>query len=111
VRYRSYCQDVPPHSGTFDEVLYPKIAKRACVFITKDYHQRYRERERIDMLRYGIRHFALPGNLGGKAMADLLIKAKNGIVKYSKEHDAPFSVDITRDGKLHPRMDKDGLIK
>jgi hypothetical protein len=101
---------VPPNSGTADEVLYPKIAKRACVFITRDYHMRYRERERLDMLRYGIRHFALPGNISDSTMADLIITAKNAIMSYCRGNDPPFSVDVNRDGTLHPRMNKDGLI-
>src|SRR5689334_8810244 len=43
VRYRTYAQDVAANAGVEDRNIYPGIARRSCIYITSDYHQRYRE--------------------------------------------------------------------
>lgn len=105
-----YSQDVPANSGTPDKDIYPEVAQRSCVFLTADYHQRYRRAERLGLVQQGIRHFVLPGNLGGDGLAKLIVLAKNNIFEYCRKHDPPFSVDVHRDGTVHPRMNKEGII-
>ena len=75
-----------------------------------DRYQRTRPREAADLYRYGVRHFAMPGNLGATGMAELLVKAKNSIFACCRENESPISANIHRIGAVQLIRDKKGSL-
>jgi hypothetical protein len=110
VRYRIYKQDVLPNVGSADEDFLPKVGKRGWVLITADWHQRFRPREIADLRRYKVRHFVMPGNLGARAMAKLLVEAKNDIRACCRDNKPPISASVLRNGGLRLLMDMKGNL-
>lgn len=110
VRFHIYNQDVAPNAGSEDTDFLPKVGRKGWILITADWHQRNRPREIEDMKRYGVRHFALPGNLGAVAMAQLLVQSKNNIWACCRDN-APFiSANIQRDGSVNLVRDRKGSL-
>jgi hypothetical protein len=108
IRFRIYSQDA--QKGTEDYRYFPKVGERGWILITGDWHQRYRPREAHDLHRYGVRHFAMPGNLGAVGMAELLVTAKNSIFACCRDNDAPISANIHRNGAVQLIKDKNGSL-
>jgi hypothetical protein len=101
-------QDVS--KGAQDPEFLPKVGQRGWVLITADWHQRFRPREIADILRYRVRHFAVPGNLRAVEMAQLLIKAKNDIRACCRENEPPISGSVMRNGCVRLLMDSKGSL-
>jgi len=97
---------MPGQKTTF----FPKVGKRKWILITGDRNQRTRPREVEDMRRYGVRHFALPGNLGAFAMARLLVDAKNNIRACCRDNEGFVSANVARDGSVRLLRDKQGSL-
>lgn len=108
VRFRIYSQDGA--RGTDDHLYFPKVGKHGWILITGDRRQRFRPREAEDLQRYGVRHFAMPGNLGAQGMAELLVKAKNSIFACCRDHDPPISANIHRNGAVQLIRNKAGSL-
>jgi hypothetical protein len=107
-KYRVYSQDVKANSGIQDESILPHVGTK--IFITQDADQRRKERIRYEIKRFSIRAFVLPANLSKIGKADLLTKTKNRIMQFCREHEAPFVANIDKQGRIEPRMDKNGKV-
>jgi hypothetical protein len=110
IRYRLYKQDVSGNVGVPDDAFLPKVGSHGWILITGDWHQRYRPREIEDIRRYRVRHFAMPGNLGAAAMAQLLVAAKNNIRACCRDNDPPISASVLRNGCVKLLMDRKGRL-
>jgi hypothetical protein len=110
IRCRIYKQDVLPNAGSDDVSFLPKVGKRGWLLITADWHQRTRPREAEDLRYYGVKHFAMPGNLGATAMADLLAKAKNDIKACARDYVGHVSCNIQRSGAVSVLRDAQGSL-
>lgn len=110
VKYRVYSQDVRANSGAEDITFLPRVGRRGWLLITADWHQRARLRELEDLKRYGVKHFALPGNLGASRMAELLILAKNDIRACARDHHGHVSATIQKDGRINVLRDQRGVL-
>lgn len=94
--------DVFP-SGTPDVEWLEYAGRNKRLVITKDKRIRYRRIEIITIRKYEVKVFRFAsGNLSGKQMAEILVKAKDKIKKYARNHKDPFIVSVTKDGKLNP---------
>jgi hypothetical protein len=110
IRYRIYKQDVDANIGTSDDAFLPKVGTHGWILITADWHQRYRPREIEDIRRYRVRHFAMPGNLGAKAMAQLLAAAKNNIRACCRDNEPPISATVLKNSCVKLLMDARGRL-
>jgi hypothetical protein len=110
IRYRIYRQDVRANVGSEDVNLFPKVGKHGWLLITADWHQRTRPREAQDLKRYGVKHFALPGNLGAVQMAQLLVSSKNNIRACAREHEGHVSANVLRSGAVNVIRDAKGSL-
>jgi hypothetical protein len=106
IKYRSYSNDFP--KGTADGPILKKAGKRGWVLLTCDSRNRFREAERQAVLLYKVRQFVFSGNLGGITLARLIVKIKNKMRQFCRDHERPFVANITQSGKIQLRMDKDG---
>jgi hypothetical protein len=110
VKYRLYSDVVPSNCGIDDTEFLPTVGRKGWILITSDVKQRYRTREKEDLKRFGVRHFALPGNLGAIGMAELLVSCKNKIQQFCREHEPPFSASINKQRRIELRMDIAGNL-
>lgn len=110
VRYRIYKQDVRANVGSADTSFLPKVGERGWLLITSDWRQRSRPREAEDLRRFGVKHFALPGNLGAVQMAELLVRAKNDIRACARDHPGHVSANVLRDGTVNVIRDERGSL-
>lgn len=108
MKYRLYSEDVAPNSGIQDENVIPHVGTK--IFITQDADQRRKKRVRYEIKRYKIRAFVLPANLSRIGKAELIAKAKNKIMQFCRDNDAPFVANIDKQARLELRMDKDGKV-
>jgi hypothetical protein len=110
VRYRIYKQDVGANVGAEDNAFLPKVGERGYLLITSDWRQRVRPREAEDLRKYGVKHFALPGNLGAEAMARLIAEAKNDIRACARDHPGHVSANVLRNGCVNVIRDRHGSL-
>jgi PIN like domain len=110
VRHRIYRQDVKANAGSEDVEFLPKVGNRGWLLITADWHQRTRPREVADLKRFGVKHFALPGNLGAVAMAELLALARNNIRACARDHEGYVSTTVMRSGAVNVLRDERGSL-
>lgn len=96
--------------GSEDKSFLPKIGKKGWLLITSDWHQRARPREAEDLRRYGVKHFALPADLGARKMAQLLVQAKNDIRACARDHDEHVSANVLRNGYVNVIRDQRGSL-
>lgn len=108
LRFRIYRQDAA--RGTEDHLFFPQVGRHGWILITGDRRQRTRPREAADLHKYGVRHFAMPGNLGAQGMAELLVKAKNAIFACCRDNEPPISANIHRNGAVQLIRDKNGSL-
>jgi hypothetical protein len=110
IRCRVYKQDVLPNAGSEDTSFLPKVGERGWLLITADWRQRTRPRELEDLRYFNVKHFAMPGNLGSIAMADLLVKAKNNIRACARAHIGHVSANVLRNGSVNVLRDSLGSL-
>ena len=63
--------------------------------LTHDSKNRYRVLERKNILRYRVRQFTFTANLGGHALARLLVEVYPKMRKFARENERPFVAIIT----------------
>src|SRR5271169_6156810 len=71
IKFRVFSQDF--RGGEEDSSILPLAGKHGWAMLTCDSRNRYRELERKSILRYRVRLFITPANLGGAALAQLLV--------------------------------------
>lgn len=69
--------------------------------LTKDHRIRYRQVERMALLRAGVAAFILTsGDLQGEEMARIFVKALPVISRFLRRHRTPFIAKIARNGSV-----------
>ena len=106
IKFRVYSEDFK--GGEEDPNILPLAGKRGWAMLTCDTKNRYRELERRSVLRYRVRQFIFSGNLGGVALAQLLVRVYPKIRLFARENDRPFIAVITKSGDIYLRMDHRG---
>ena len=84
-----------------DEDILRIVGEKKWVFLTKDKRIRYNRPAQVAIKEFEVKMFYLStrGDLQGKEMADIFIKALPRIIKYSQENKPPFIAKITKEGK------------
>ena len=107
IRYE--CHGTHFRPGTPDQEWLPVVGRNRWLLLTADKNIRYNELERRAILRHNVRAFIFTsGNLNGKAMGELVVKAFPKIMGICRRHDAPFIASITQSGVVHLTFDKFG---
>jgi hypothetical protein len=96
--------------GEEDPNILQLAGKRGWVLLTCDSKNRYRELERKSILRHRVRQFIFTANLGGAALAKLLVDVYPEIRKFCRENERPFVAVITKAGNIYLRMDHHGNV-
>ena len=87
--------------GTPDEEWLREVGQRRWIVLTKDTQIRYRAPERIALMQSGVRAFVLvAGNLSGREMAEVFVKALPAIRRFVTHHNPPFIAKVTRSGAV-----------
>jgi hypothetical protein len=95
-------------SSTEDQNVLPLVGKRGWAMLTCDRRNRYRELERKAILLHRVRQFIFSGNLGGPALANVLVRIYSQMRSFARRHERPFVAVVTRSGHIELRMDRDG---
>lgn len=95
-------------AGTPDEEFLPKIGRRKWILITTDRNIRFRGVEKLSVVQYKVRLFVFTGNMGNRAMAETLVKAKNKLREFCRTHQPGFIAVVHKNGKVELRMDAEG---
>ena len=106
IKYISLSNSFP--SGTEDSKILEVVGKRGWTRITLDRNNRYRHIEKDNILRFRVRQFVFRANLGGHALANLLVTCYPRMREFARLHGRPFVAHITKGGTIHLRLDKDG---
>lgn len=84
-----------------DEDWLTKVGQRGWIVLTKDHRIRYRQVERLALMRAGVAAFILTsGDLQGEEMAQIFVKALPQIKRFLQKHRKPFIAKITKDGSV-----------
>ena len=84
-----------------DEDWLTKVGQRGWIVLTKDHRIRYRQVERLALMRAGVAAFILTsGDLQGEEMAQIFVKALPRITRFLQKHRKPFIAKITKDGSV-----------
>ena len=84
-----------------DETWLNAVGKKGWIVFTKDQYIRYRTNEKIAVRNAKACLFTLiSGNLQGKEMASILIKALPKIMQFLQKHNPPFIAKIYKDGSV-----------
>jgi len=94
--------------GEEDQKILEACGRHGWAMLTCDRRNRYRELERRAVLQNRVRQFVFSANLGGLALANLLVKVYQEMRKFSRQHGRPFVAIVTRVGNIYLRMDKQG---
>lgn len=97
-------------SSAEDQNVLPLVGKRGWAMLTCDSRNRYRELERKAILLHRVRQFVFSGNLGGPALAILLVRIYPQMRSFARRHERPFVAMVTKSGHIELRMDKNGVI-
>jgi hypothetical protein len=108
IKFRVYSQDFA--AGEDDTNILPLVGKHGWAMLTCDTKNRYRDLERKSILRYRVRLFIFTSNLGGTALAQLLVKVYPEVRKFARENNRPFVSVITKSGDIYLRMDHRGNV-
>jgi hypothetical protein len=108
IKFRVYSEDFS--CGEEDPKILPLIGRRGWVMLTHDSKNRYRELERQSILRYRVRQFIFSGNLGGVALAQLIVDVYRKMRAFARENERPFVAVITKSGDIYLRMDHRGNV-
>ena len=83
-----------------DSVWIADVGKRGWAVLTKDRKIRYQETERMAVRSAGTALFVLiSGDLQGKEMAAVFVRALPGIKRFLAAHQPPFIAKVYRDGR------------
>ena len=91
IKFRVYSQDFRP--GEDDTNILPLAGRRGWAMLTCDTKNRYRDLERKSILRYGVRLFIFTANLGGAALAQLLVNVYPKMRRFARENGRPVVGD------------------
>jgi len=108
IKYRVFSESFK--RGEEDPNILQLAGKRGWVLLTCDSKNRYRELERKSILRHRVRQFIFTANLGGAALAKLLVDVYPEIRKFCRENERPFVAVITKAGNIYLRMDHHGNV-
>ncbi len=88
--------------NTEDEVWLEKVGKQGWIVLTKDSRIRYHANEVNALWKARVRAFVLTarGDLQGKEMATIFIKALVSMKKLATETPPPFIAHVNRDGRV-----------
>jgi predicted nuclease of predicted toxin-antitoxin system len=98
--------DVEVHDDHFrrdaeDEEWLREVGRRGWVVLTRDRRIRYRSHERAALIQAGVRAFVLvAGNLSGREMAAVFVKALPAMRRFMVRHPPPFIAKVTRSGAV-----------
>ena len=106
IKFRVYSKDFSV--GEEDPNILPLVGKRRYALLTLDTRNRYRTLERQSILRYGVRQFIFTANLGGTALAQLLVSAYPKMRRFARENGRPFVAVVTKMRDIYLRMDNRG---
>ena len=62
-------------------------------------------------MRYKVRQFVFSANLGGPALANLLVTVYPDMREFARENERPFVAIVTAVGNIYLRMDKSGNMR
>jgi hypothetical protein len=97
--------------STEDQNVLPLVGKRGWAMLTCDRRNRYRELERRAILLHRVRQFVFSGNLGGPALATLLVRIYPQMREFARKNDRPFVAVVTKGGHIELRMEASGHMK
>jgi hypothetical protein len=103
IKFRVYSENFK--CGEEDPNILQLAGRRGWAMLTLDSKNRYRGLERECILRYKVRQFVFSGNLGGAALAALLVNVYPEMRVFAREHSRPFVAMITKSGDIYIRMD------
>lgn len=84
-----------------DEDWLSQVGQRGWVVLTKDHRIRYRQVERLALLRAGVAAFILTsGDLQGEEMARIFVKVLPIISRFLRRHRKPFIAKVARNGSV-----------
>jgi predicted nuclease of predicted toxin-antitoxin system len=84
-----------------DEEWLREVGRRGWVVLTRDRRIRYRSHERTALMQAGVRAFILvAGNLSGREMGEIFVKALPAMQKFMARHQPPFIARVTRSGAV-----------
>lgn len=84
-----------------DEEWIALVGGMGWVALTKDKHLRYRTAEIQSVVRHNARIFVIRAkNSTGEEIADLLVKGRHQIARFTAKRSAPFVAAIYRQGKV-----------
>ena len=106
IKFKTYSENFSCGAG--DDKILELAGKRGWALLTCDRKNRFRELERRAVLRYRVRQFVFSGNLGGLAVARLLVKIYPQMRDFARKNERPFVAVITVNGNIALRMDKSG---
>jgi PIN like domain len=106
IKFRVYTQDFKP--GEDDTNILPLCGQHGWAMLTIDRKNRYRGLERQSIMRFRVRQFIFTANLGGAALAQLLVSVYQKMRKFALENSRPFVAVITKNGDIYLRMDHRG---
>lgn len=90
---------------TTDEHWLREVGQRGWVVLTKDKWIRRRSHERTALMQAGVRAFVLvAGNLSGREMAEVFVKALPAMRRFVTQYPAPFIARVTRSGAVSMLM-------
>ena len=91
------------YSGVPDNEWIKYVGKNKRLAITKDKRIRHREIEIRAIKKYKAKVFRFTsGNMSGKEMAEIAVKAINKMKNYADRNKGPFVVSLTKGGGLNP---------
>ena len=86
-----------------DEDWLREVGRRGWIVLTKDHRIRYRELEVAAILKARVCAFVLTGgNLQGKEMGQIFVKALPAIKRFIARNSPPFIAKVTRAGSVSP---------
>ncbi len=84
-----------------DHVWLTTAGQQGWGVITKDRRIRYRQTERTALLASGVRAFVITqGNLQGREMAQMLVRALPSIARACRRNPAPFIAKVAASGRV-----------
>lgn len=102
IKFRIYSEFFKP--GSEDPDILDLAGKHGWAMLTIDRKNRYRELERKSIFRHRVRQFIFSANLGGAALAKLIVEVYPKMRKFARENERPFVAVVTKGGDIYGRM-------
>ncbi len=84
------------------------MGEHEWVVLTKDHRIRYRNIERMALLKAGVAAFILTsGDLQGEEMAAIFVKALPTMSRFLRKHKKPFIAKVSRSGSVSMLFQKE----